>query len=130
MLSANVKKVVAALRSGEYHQAKVSLHSYQGWCCLGVICDLYAQEHPIDRRIYHYGCDGCWVEIFGQRESIALPDEVQKWIGFRTSAGTWDDNGLKASLVGLNDGTPSWTFDQIADFIESEPEGLFITGVK
>ena len=35
---------VTALRSGEYTQARWNLQTEQGFCCLGVLCDLYAKE--------------------------------------------------------------------------------------
>jgi hypothetical protein len=38
-------KWVAALRSGEYKQSKSVLRSKDdGYCCLGVLCDLYQKE--------------------------------------------------------------------------------------
>lgn len=38
------KKWVAALRSGQYQQAKKVLTDGQGFCCLGVLSNLYALE--------------------------------------------------------------------------------------
>jgi hypothetical protein len=35
---------VAALRSGKYLQTKERLRGNGGHCCLGVLCDLFAQE--------------------------------------------------------------------------------------
>lgn len=39
-------KWVAALRSGEYEQGKGRLREGDKFCCLGVLCDIYAQTHP------------------------------------------------------------------------------------
>jgi hypothetical protein len=39
------QKWIDALRSGEYEQGSEKLRSVSGYCCLGVLCDLYAQEH-------------------------------------------------------------------------------------
>lgn len=40
-------KWIAALTSGEYKQGRNWLRtSEDGFCCLGVLCDLYAKEHP------------------------------------------------------------------------------------
>ena len=39
------EKWVAALRSGEYQQGTCRLRSNRGFCCLGVLTDLYAKEH-------------------------------------------------------------------------------------
>jgi hypothetical protein len=44
----HVTKWIAALRSGEYTQTTKRLHDREngGFCCLGVLCDLYAKDHP------------------------------------------------------------------------------------
>jgi hypothetical protein len=40
-------KWVAALRSGEYKQGRMFLNNGEGsMCCLGVLCDMYAKDHP------------------------------------------------------------------------------------
>lgn len=39
------KKWLKALRSGKYTQAKHQLKSGDGYCCLGVLTDLYYQAH-------------------------------------------------------------------------------------
>ena len=45
-MNKRVKKMwVAALRSGEYEQCRKVLRNGEGgFCCLGVLCDLYAKE--------------------------------------------------------------------------------------
>jgi hypothetical protein len=40
------QKWVAALRSGEFQQTKEVLKNTQGYCCLGVLTELYRREHP------------------------------------------------------------------------------------
>ena len=35
---------IAALESGEYKQAKGKLKTYEGFCCLGVLCDLAIKD--------------------------------------------------------------------------------------
>ena len=40
----NMKTVLVALRSGEYEQGKNQLQSEYGYCCLGVMCDVFAKE--------------------------------------------------------------------------------------
>ncbi len=42
------QKWIGALRSGKYEQGTEKLRSVSGYCCLGVLCDLYAQEHNIE----------------------------------------------------------------------------------
>jgi hypothetical protein len=40
------KKWIAALRSGKYMQTTGRLRDGNSFCCLGVLCNLHAQEHP------------------------------------------------------------------------------------
>lgn len=127
------KALVAALRSGEYKQAKHVLCSFdeqdKRFCCLGVACDLYQKmvgglkitETEHNRRYNDHGQD--------------LPAPVMVWLGFYNSIGVIDENRVKElqtllnekgldkiepyhldTLAELNDnGTP---FDVIADIIE------------
>ena len=60
-----------------------------------------------------------------------LPDEVRDWYGLATNKGGWTDKRSlveiwtgKKSLVEINDS--GITFTEIADIIESRPEGLFV----
>ena len=41
------QKWVNALRSGEYEQGSEKLYSGRGYCCLGVLCDLYSKENGL-----------------------------------------------------------------------------------
>ena len=127
--AANRQKWVDALRSGEYTQAKSYLTKLDmdggiaGHCCLGVACQLYAQEHPEfpvlpqqDERFIEYGTDG---------RTGHLPTEVQAWLGLNDDAGLLAEElvtglGIVAgSLTALND-TASYTFEQIAEVIEQD----------
>lgn len=115
----NAKKWVAALRSGNYKQGRGVLKSpHNEYCCLGVACELYRQEHPnarwSDLSAFMIGSVKAYQE--------ALPIEVQEWLGLKTSLGQFSGG---RTLAGLNDHYYA-SFDQIADQIESEPEGLFI----
>ena len=124
MLNANAQKWVDALRSGEYTQGQSCLRkTVEGvstFCCLGVACDVYAQEvggswGPMDQRRD--------VKFTDPEKSVAssfLTPAVTKWLGL-----LWiDGRNVKHSLSRLND-FDHFTFTQIADFIESQPEGLF-----
>lgn len=100
---------IQALRSGEYQQTKGTLHNDKGFCCLGVLCDLYAKEHS------HHS----WV-LYGDRykmidETGILPIKVKRWAGLN------ENNPIiegYASLAELNDGC--FTFEQIAQIIEEQ----------
>jgi len=108
MLNLVAKKWVAALRSGKYEQGTGQLRNGDTYCCLGVLCDVALKEGVLD--------------IFPQTAGtlINVP-VVQKWSKLSNS---WGGYSKKGSLVDDNDANK--TFSQIADIIESEPEGLFI----
>jgi hypothetical protein len=42
----DIKRWIRALRSGDYKQGAGRLQSTKGFCCLGVACDLFAQNAP------------------------------------------------------------------------------------
>ena len=53
------EKWVNALTSGEYQQGNGKLRSTQGYCCLGVLCDLYAKENNVEWEYKGYEEDNC-----------------------------------------------------------------------
>lgn len=110
----NARKWIAALRSGEFRQGRGQLRRDNSYCCLGVACELYRRENG-----------GEWRHLGNGRFSFfdvagLLPNEVQCWLGLRRCDGFYGGS----SLVGGNDG--GYSFAEIADLIESEPEGLFV----
>lgn len=105
----NAQKWIDALRSGEYQQAKGSLRKPEGFCCLGVACDVAINNgvqievreviSPFAGPMFVYGDEDSW-----------LPQEVKDWLG-------WPEDGLslESDLAGFNDnGVP---FSEIADRI-------------
>jgi hypothetical protein len=97
-------KWVAALRSGQYRQAKEYLHVPNlGYCCLGVLCDIYDDTKWIDNAHTEYN--------FGDRTKRTYP--TLDWLYMI---------GLPDYIAGyltiLND-TENKTFSQIADWIET-----------
>ena len=102
------EKWLNALRSGDYQQTQSCLRKEDGFCCLGVLCDLYGKEHNVE---WNLGDDGTYYE-FQDNESI-LPLSVIEW------AGVEDDNPEicgETPLSLLNDNGS--TFNEIADLIE------------
>jgi len=118
MLNENAKKWVAALRSGEYKQIQNRLGDPNGHCCLGVACEVAIENGvPLKKELqasgfYRYGND-----------RASLPAIVQTWLGLASDSGVY--NLEDRSLIVDND-SREYTFAQIADTIESEPEGLFV----
>ena len=102
------QKWVSALRSGDYKQTQRRLHDENGFCCLGVLCDLYGKEHNVEwepsthsKNAYEF-----------QDKTGRIPLSVVEW------AGVEDCNPYICgrSLAERND-TGS-TFNEIADLIE------------
>jgi hypothetical protein len=114
-------KWVAALRSGKYKQGKYSLRSnYDNYCCLGVLCELAAQEGIAKRT------GGTHENFRYDDHNTNLPESVIRWAGLSDRSGGYvkDDVNNPTSLMSDNDGHHK-DFNEIADIIESEPKGLF-----
>jgi len=100
------KKWTEALKSGEYKQSSGFLQNQNGFCCLGVLCDLYAKENRI-----------IWKEeLLGHR--TVLPVEVMRWAGLDRN-NPYIDLDRPYSLAGLND-LGEHSFSQIAAIIETQ----------
>jgi hypothetical protein len=96
-------KWIAALRSGDYKQGRGQLRTTRNkFCCLGVLCNIHAQEHPEiaekqrapDRYMCHVG---------------TLPNCVFEWASITID--------YETRLIDMND-TNGITFKQIAAWIE------------
>lgn len=124
MMNSKVKEAwVNALRSGKYEQGSERLRSVSGFCCLGVLCDIYAKEHntewdfrgneetnlqPMD---YWYFDD----------QSEFLPESVMDWAELKTNNPSlrFDDEAYGIGEVShLNDA--GYSFSTIADLIEAQ----------
>lgn len=106
-MKANRKAWVEALRSGAYEQATETLTAGGGYCCLGVACKVMGKSN--DELRDHDNLGG-------------LP-EVRAFFGIAESDGGYTADGVSRCLAEDNDKGAS--FSEIADTIESEPEGLF-----
>lgn len=110
-MNSDVKAMwVKALRSGEYQQGQNELRNADGYCCLGVLCDLYSKETGTPWEYY----DG-YIEFLGH--DTALPGQVQGWAGCVASPVVQFPSGHVESLAFVNDS--GVTFDEIATMIES-----------
>lgn len=113
----NAKKWVKVLRSGEYPQGTCYLNRDGKFCCLGVACELYQKEtgaltvRENNSIVTYQGLDG------------ALPNLVKDWLGLSSVTGSFYELNITESLAGKNDS--GFSFNEIADIIESEPKGLF-----
>ena len=120
-------KWVEALRSDKYEQGFGVLRTKTDkFCCLGVLCDLYSQEHPE----VQFKENGTGMSYFFMDRMNVLPDEVVSWAGLANPAGAEVTiNGVKDELWIHNDGCNmrntnrpprSATFKEIADAIEEQ----------
>lgn len=99
-----------------------STRKVKGHCCLGVLCDLAAKAGIIDMPDF----DGdCCYDVWYDGSSSELSDTVLHWAGLNGFLGEFiNSKGTETSLAEYNDNGKS--FKQIADIIESKPEGLFV----
>lgn len=107
---------VKALRSGEFGWGKSYLEPTKGnFCCLGVAC-MVAEKQGIELNRNDNG------SLYGASLNDQIP--VMNWLGLKFPGGKYGDGNPHLALV--NDDADECPFAQIADIIESEPEGLFV----
>jgi len=67
-----------------YPQTRMRLRSDTGFCCLGVLCDLYAKE--TGKGEWKQWSGGGWdFRIGNQGSSTSLPWQVAEWAGLDSS---------------------------------------------
>ena len=111
---ANRDKWTIALRSDKYQQWGGSLTNFDrtSFCCLGVACDISGLG------AWH----GSYYEVEGKYSRNGLPEPVRDWLGLNSTLGSFEFEDRIRALSTLNDDNA--TFDEIADIIDSEPDGL------
>ena len=124
------EKWVAALRSGEYEQTAGFLQTREGYCCLGVLCDLHLRETGRGE----WGPPGMGGSLYTQcyRDDLGVDGEYTPPPGVREWADMEEDPGVRVrhpdgsveleELVNLND--DGFSFAQLADLIEEQWESL------
>jgi hypothetical protein len=107
-----------ALRSGDYKQTTATLRSTDnGYCCLGVLCELALQEGIVRREdgerwsTYIATGDG------GGYSDCNLPEAVQEWAGI-DEADPWLDGDNTSRMASEWNDNEHKTFAEIADMIE------------
>ena len=135
-----------ALESGRFQQTTGKLRNDEGYCCLGVLCDLaiengvaikweggeYLVQCPEPEDPYgEVDEHGQYWVTHGDED---LPQSVQVWAGFSISNPTLveaqdevvADDGIReraaddGSAISLNDGR-GWSFVQIAAAVRQQP---------
>jgi hypothetical protein len=134
-MDAKVKALwLDALRSGEYEQAKGYLKTDDGYCCLGVLCDIAVKNKviPDPIRVTGESMPG-WpaeepVYVFGEDKGyLTLPDSVREWAGldeynpmvYAEKGDHSEDSPEKRPLSELNDNL-GFDFNRIADRIDAD----------
>jgi hypothetical protein len=130
-MNAEVKeRWLNALRSGEYKQTAFKLKTNDGFCCLGVLCDIYSKEFNVPWEKYlpvsfieHD--DTSPYSIGG--EATGLPVEVLIWAGlsspypevpYKILSDEHPLKDYKCDLTELNDSF-RLDFNEISDIIEN-----------
>lgn len=103
-------KWIAALKSGEYEQARQVLRHDERFCCLGVLCEVSGVERSDFGGGYIFGDDEDGNEMWGETE---LAGHLLAEVG--------EDN--QKACIRMNDGDAETglephSFAQIADWIE------------
>jgi hypothetical protein len=124
------QKWIDALRSDKYEQGSEKLRSVTGYCCLGVLCDLYSQEHNTqwefrgndETNLQH---QDYW--YFGDQSEF-LPESVMNWAELKTPnpnvRGDGADNEDEDNwyytdqLSDINDS--GYTFNDLSNLIEAQ----------
>ena len=120
------QKWIGALRSGKYEQGSEKLRSVSGYCCLGVLCDLYAQEHNVEWEFRgneetNLQPQDYW--YFGDQSEF-LPESVREWaeLNLYNPLLRVEDNDemfeVNEEVSTLND--EGYSFSTIADLIEAQ----------
>lgn len=120
---------IDALRSGNYPQATARLRTLKGFCCLGVLCDLYQKEHP-NKCDWNLSCRGKCYDFVNYdtpdydtpdnitEDSLYLPEEVMLWADLDDDNPAIVFNSSHLQLSDVNDmGT---SFKEIANLIENQ----------
>lgn len=114
-------KWINALRSGKYKQTKKTLHDAEGYCCLGVACDIFLKKKSLSATGYIYG------QVPSDQTSspkwLKIINSDTRLLGVQLSV--LNDHGI--SIQTLNDLGASgqgheilepFTFDEIADLLQ------------
>jgi hypothetical protein len=121
------QKWIHALRSGKYQQGSEKLRSVSGYCCLGVLCDLYSQEHDVEWEFRGNSETNLQLQDYWyfDDQSEFLPKVVMNWAGLKTNnpqvqievEDSFGDNWYCLDeIANVNDS--GYTFTQLSNLIE------------
>ncbi len=113
-------KWIDALKSGRYQQSRKRLRTVDGFCCLGVLCDISGQgQWVLDDNDF-----GAYL-ISTTISLVMIPTEMRSFVGFspdgcftsqfRVFLGLYNLDDLPITLAKMNDSGE--TFEKIANVI-------------
>lgn len=109
------RKWIEALRSGKYKQGRALLCGAEGYCCLGIACEVLESPRTVVGRVTSF------------RGHDAFPHRTDaERLKLRSTSGLIVGGPMlrgKDWLAGAND--EGATFSEIADFIEANPAAVF-----
>lgn len=117
MIEEYKKEWVSALRSGQYKQITDNLCTDDGFCCLGVLCEINMDRFDMNKgssynNTYSY-------HMNGESEDTILPKALCLELGLPKNNPEVYINGNLTTVAMLND--RYWfTFNEIADVIEND----------
>lgn len=110
-----------ALRSGNYKQTTRKLKKDGGYCCLGVLCDVYTKKN---KDMYWSG-DAISYNDNGivRGQTLMLPEQVVAWAGLsgpNPTVEASDELGPQKRVLSYWNDFGDMNFNQIADLIEKQ----------
>lgn len=107
------KRWQEALRSGDYKQTTGALRRSDGFCCLGVLCDLAVRDGVTAWVQSRYGLG----RFSCEDNDGVVPYVVANWCGMSPNPPVQFDDGGMYTLSAVNDFHDK-TFAEIADLID------------
>jgi len=111
---------LTALESGKYKQITNALRKEEGFCCLGVACQLHSERNKGGGWMDH----GDDAYTYLGSESSLLPSIIKEELNLHSISGFPENSIRKVSLVSLNDDEKK-TFPEIAAIIRANPDNYF-----
>ncbi len=113
-----IQKWAENLEGGRYEQGTGGLRKGDTYCCLGVLCDMYAQQFDREWELLeYYDSRNPYMYAFLGHEDY-LPVAVRQWAGIDDNNPVFEGN----TLSGMNDGRSceQKSFIEIAQMIRKK----------
>ena len=109
---------VDALRSGKYRQTTLQLRDVDGYCCLGVLCDLHREKTGQGS----WSPDG-YYNTGDDTDGFIPTPAVAEWAGLKGRSPDVSLDVGRDLIAGLND-DDGYGFLELADIIQDQWEEL------